>query len=68
MNDSQKKLPFQIPDWVLWIAQDSSGIWWGYSVEPLRNDNGWYENEAGNYVELGKTTADSWQQSLRKIY
>ena len=66
MSDSLKKFPFQIPDWVLWIAQDSSGIWWGYSVEPLRNDNGWYENEVGAHVELGETTPDKWQQSLRK--
>ena len=37
--------PEAIPDWVRWIAQDSSGAWWGYAVEPLRNDTGWYENE-----------------------
>ena len=67
MNDSQKKLPFKIPHWVLWIAQDSTGIWWGYSVEPLRNDNGWYENEVGDHIELGETIIDDWQHSLRKI-
>ena len=40
----KKELPdFEIPDWVRWVAQDGSGVWWGYSVEPLRNDNGWYE-------------------------
>ena len=37
----------RIPAGVRWIAQDSSGAWWGYSVEPLRHDSGWYENEAG---------------------
>jgi len=36
----------RIPAGVRWIAQDSSGAWWGYSVEPLRHDSGWYENEA----------------------
>jgi len=63
-----KKLSkFEIPDWVRWVAQDSSGVWWGYSVEPLRNENGWYENEVGNYVRLGMNEADDWQQSLKKI-
>ena len=37
----------EVPAWVRWLAQDSDGTWWGYSVEPLRNDNGWYENEVG---------------------
>ena len=23
------------PDWVAWVAQDASGDWWGYEVEPL---------------------------------
>ncbi len=67
MSDSLKKFSFQIPHWVLWIAQDNSGIWWGYSVEPLRNDNGWYENEVGNHIEPGETTPDKWQQSLRQV-
>jgi hypothetical protein len=67
MTNSHHKLPFHIPDWVLWVAQDRSGIWWGYSVEPLRSDNGWYENEVGNHIELGETSPDKWQQSLRKV-
>jgi hypothetical protein len=67
MNISQKSFPFKIPDWVLWLAQDSSGIWWGYSVEPLRNDSGWYENEVGEYIKLGSTSPDNWQNSLTQI-
>lgn len=66
MNDSIENIPFSIPTWVRWIAQDSSGSWWGYSVEPLRNDSGWYENEVGRYIQLGKTDPDNWQNSLRK--
>ena len=60
-------LDVEIPEWVNWIAQDSSGVWWGYSVEPLRNDNGWYENEVGKYVRLGINEANNWQQSLTRI-
>ena len=60
-------IPGTIPDWVNWIAQDESGVWWGYSVEPLRNDRGWYENEVGVYIRLGKTDAENWPDSLQKI-
>ena len=56
-----------LPEWVNWVAQDSDGVWWGYSVEPLRNDTGWYENEVGDYVRLGKDSAEGWHESLRKI-
>jgi hypothetical protein len=60
------EIHFTIPPWVRWIAQDSSGVWWGYSVEPLRHDKGWYENEVGDYVRLGVTSAEDWENSLRK--
>lgn len=56
-----------LPEWVNWIAQDSDGVWWGYSVEPLRNDKGWYENEVGSYIRLGNDDAEGWQASLRKV-
>ena len=58
---------FDMPHWVNWIAQDSDGVWWGYSVEPLRNDKGWYENEVGDYVRLGKDQVIDWQKSLLRI-
>lgn len=61
------KFSFKIPEYVSWIAQDSSGVWWGYTVEPLRNDTGWYENEVGEYVRLGKTEPDDWENSLRRV-
>ena len=57
-------LPFNTPAWVNWVAQDESGAWWGYSVEPLRNDHGWYENEVGEYCRLGVTEAVNWTNSL----
>ncbi len=56
-----------IPDWVCWVAQDSSGAWWGYAVEPLRNDTGWYENEVGRLACLGTTTPANWQNSLERV-
>jgi len=63
----KETLPFIIPEWVNWIAQDESGVWWGYSVEPLRNDHGWYENELGKYLRLGETDATYWNESLCRV-
>ena len=60
-------LSIDIPRWVNWIAQDNSGAWWGYSVEPLRNDHGWYENEVGEYVQLAVTEPLNWANSLSKV-
>ena len=62
-----ENLPFVVPPEVLWIAQDSNGVWWGYTAEPHRNDFGWYENEAGDYVRLGQTDAGGWEKSLIRI-
>lgn len=58
---------FPRPDWVKWIAQDSSGVWWGYSIEPQRNHSGWYENEAGDCVRLGHSSAFGWESSLLPV-
>ncbi len=60
-----------VPDWVKYIAQDSDGSWWGYSVEPLQNHRGWYENELGDNVQLiqaDKSEAKHlWKESLIKL-
>ena len=56
------------PDWVNWIAQDEDGHWWGYSVEPLQHDHGWYENEVGRSVWLRRGEVNpAWQTSLIKL-
>lgn len=56
-----------VPDWVRYVAQDSDGSWWGYSVEPLQNHRGWYENELGENIKLLDAAAvDHWQQCLFK--
>lgn len=59
--------PFPLPVWVNWVAQDGDGCWWGYSVEPLRNDTGWYENEVGECVRLGQAVPANWETSLRAV-
>lgn len=60
------ELPFLVPKQVRWIAQDSNGVWWGYTAEPHRNDFGWYENEVGETLRLGQTAPLAWESSLRK--
>lgn len=63
MND-----PANIPVWVAWIAQDRNGAWWGYSVEPLRHDSGWYENEVGHCIQLAVTNdIQHWEDSLLRV-
>ncbi len=58
----------KLPDWVCWIAQDKTGAWWGYQVEPLQNHQGWYENEVGQIIDLGKDKPNpDWKNSLQKI-
>jgi len=66
-QERERMLPFDIPDWVNWIAQDEDGAWWGYAVEPLRNDRGWYENEVGEYQHLGETEPANWTGSLSRV-
>ena len=67
MTTAERWLAFDIPDWVNWIAQDESGAWWGYSVEPLRNDRGWYEYEVGEYLQLGVSEPVNWTDSLCRV-
>ncbi len=65
MHDEQSREP--LPDWVEWIAQDADGAWWDYSVQPNEGDRGWYENEVGAIVALGRGAPNPrWRDSLRR--
>jgi hypothetical protein len=56
-----------LPAWVQWVAQDEDGALWGYEVEPLRHDHGWYENEVGRCVKLEQGLPESrWKDSLQR--
>jgi hypothetical protein len=66
-NVFMQRLAFGIPAKIQWIAQDRDGTWWGYSVEPLRNQTGWYENEVGEYLRLGHSEPLDWENSLQKV-
>lgn len=57
-----------VPEWVRFIAQDADGSWWGYSVEPLQNHRGWYENEVGEHVKLLQSAGcDRWYDHLFRL-
>lgn len=57
----------EIPSWVVWLAQDKNGYWWGYSIEPQQHSTGWYENEVGDYIQLSSSKINlDWQNSLHK--
>ena len=57
-----------LPEWVEWVAQDADGAWWGYEIEPLQYERGWYENEVGRRVKIGVEKANvQWRQTLRQV-
>lgn len=57
-----------VPGWVSWVAQDANGHWWGYSAEPHQHAQGWYENEVGDCLLLGKEDPNPrWRDTLRRI-
>ncbi len=57
-----------LPEWVAWLAQDADGVWWGYQVEPLQHHRGWYENEVGRYIRVGRgEPVGQWVDTLRKV-
>ena len=58
----------KLPDWVNWIAQDANGCWWGYEVEPLQFDQGWYENEIGRRIRVKNDHPNTdWVNTIIKI-
>lgn len=57
-----------LPKWVKWHAQDANGAWWGYSIEPLQYDEGWYENEVGDRIKIKQSLPNpNWKETLIKI-
>ena len=58
----------KLPDWVRWIAQDADGTWWAYEHEPNMSDSGWYENEVGQSLRLGRGLRNAdWQHAIQAI-
>ena len=65
---TELQVQYDIPAWGKWLAQDADGKWWVYSVEPLQHSKGWYENEVGQYLYLGRlSTRVNWKESLISV-
>lgn len=57
-----------LPGWVAWVAQDADGTWWGFEIEPLPHDSGWYENEVGRCIRIERTALDTdWRSTLERL-
>jgi len=46
-------------------AEAATATLWGYEAEPNKQDHGWYENEVGRIVPLGRAVPpDDWEATL----
>jgi len=51
-----------------WIAQDETGIWWGFEHEPVIGDKGWENQQNGMKILLKEeASSDTWKESLQKL-
>lgn len=46
--ETAKDLP-----WAKWVAQDRTGSWWAFELEPEATRDGTYYGGSGNCCELG---------------
>lgn len=56
-----------LQDRIMWIAKDSSGVWWAYDDRPEQSDGGWTPN--GSFRSLGSLKIEipcHWSKSLIK--
>ena len=57
----------KVPGWARWLAQDADGTWWAYEAEPNQQHSGWYENEVGRILRLGRSAPpDDWEATLTR--
>ena len=68
-SKNKHQLPLtELPEWVMWLAQDEDGAWWVYSVEPLEFSHGWYENEVGMRKKIKQSAPNpDWKNALIKV-
>ena len=61
------KFEVEIPNWVNWIAQDRSGLWFGYSIKPSHTARDW-NPKTGDMIDLANGSApDDFTQELYEI-
>lgn len=37
---------YELPNWVNWLAQDESGVWYGYKIKPEAHVTCWLQDMA----------------------
>ncbi|MEJ2452433.1 MAG: FHA domain-containing protein [Gammaproteobacteria bacterium] len=52
-----------------WIAQDESGVWWGFENKPVPGLHGWIDGLDGNKVLLKQENRHNagWRDSLKRL-
>ena len=57
-----------LPDWVVWIAQDFDGVWYGFKYKPKRDGDIWVNDGYAHHVliEVTPLHPDGWENTLTK--
>lgn len=51
-----------------WVAQDSSGVWWGFDRKPVAGDDDWQVTGKGRSTRLKQGSPSSgWRETLRRV-
>lgn len=52
-----------------WIAQDESGVWWGFENQPVQGLNGWIDEQEGAKILLKQEMESNqyWRDTLQKL-
>lgn len=52
-----------------WIAQDESGVWWGFENKPVPGLHGWIDGLDGTKILLKQESQNNaeWRDSLKKL-
>jgi len=52
-----------------WIAQDESGVWWGFENKPVPGIHGWIDGLDGTKILLKQENQNNpgWRDTLQKL-
>jgi hypothetical protein len=61
-------LGFMVPEWVMYIAQDHDGDWFGWEKKPEKNhvNNRWFNGGEMTHIASGHENS-TWWKTLRKV-
>lgn len=51
-----------------WIAQNSTGVWWGFEIEPVLGADDWENQNNGMKIMLKEEASnENWKDTLQKL-